>query len=184
MITRENAINILYKIGTSNRVDPEQSEKLKMIALCISAELSGFHFWGADEEDFTVYNRTMISNKLPKAPVRKGDTSSLLKYAFGPSEIDLKEGVKNKVTEKGIRQNNKKKKRTDESDAVKPNPEQDNENDESTVFIPFDYNKDEETDSEDIISNAWDDMEKAKRKGVLHRIEPEILEDYRFLINN
>lgn len=180
MITRENAINILYKIGISNRVDPEQSEKLKMIALCISAELYGFHLWGADEKDFTTYNKSMISKKLPKAPVKKGDVGSLLKYAFGPSEIDLEEGIKDKTTEKRNKNNNKNKEKTYAPDSIRPDFEQD----EPADFAFINYDEDEETDPDDTISDAWNDMEKARKKGVLHRIEPEILDDYRFLISN
>ena len=52
MIDRETAIYTLHELEDSDILNDELVQKLADIRTCIEAELDGWHFWGASDDDY------------------------------------------------------------------------------------------------------------------------------------
>ena len=52
MISREEAIDVISMLEESDILKDDLKEKLTDIRTCIEAELQGWHFWSANDDDY------------------------------------------------------------------------------------------------------------------------------------
>ena len=68
MITREEAIDVLFQLENSDILSEELVEQISEINLMIQAETHGKHFWGADAEEYakvhTAYRDNLWTDEL------------------------------------------------------------------------------------------------------------------------
>lgn len=90
VITREEAVEVLTQLINSGVLTYDIEEKLVDISNLIDLERVGYHFWGADEEEFAklhiALNNEVIMPKLEEELERIDD-----KYSFIPSHFEHKE---------------------------------------------------------------------------------------------
>ena len=89
MITRDDAIEVLYDLMNSNVLDDELCDDLQNIANCISAERDSMHLWGADDQEVAELY-TMVQSSAPDAEEHEALCDKLFnKYCFEPSEHEM-----------------------------------------------------------------------------------------------
>ena len=86
-ITREEAIKILTELEESGILNEELENGVADILLCIDAERDGYHFWGADDDEwiklYTAYREDLLTPEL-KAELQAIND----KYSFVPAPYE------------------------------------------------------------------------------------------------
>lgn len=89
MITRDDAIEVLYDLINSNVLDDELCEDLQNVANCIEGERDAMHLWGADDHEVAELYTT-VGGDEPFIKEHEALCNKLYKkYCFGPSDYEM-----------------------------------------------------------------------------------------------
>ena len=102
MITREEAIDVLFQLENSEILSDELVDQISQINLMIQAETLGKHFWGADADDYakvhTAYREDLWTDEL----IRECQDIDF-NHTFDPApyeEADIENNIKTEIFDK------------------------------------------------------------------------------------
>ena len=89
MITRENAIDVLYEIVNSGILSEELEDDIQDIICCIEDEKDlGIHAWGMPDDEYSTLH-TALRTDLPEYADFKMQQEEILDYyKFSPSKAE------------------------------------------------------------------------------------------------
>ena len=87
LITRREAIALLFKIKATGILDEDEERKLDDIIHCIEAEMENYHEWGGDTSEVVILHYPTSSLQI-RSMDKEELYSIFKKYRFIPSEND------------------------------------------------------------------------------------------------